>query len=162
MTNIGNQLKPIELLVGVRTEQSLRDALREHTEANPDDLTLELCPVGAKDWVAGERVGHCLKFPCLAEIQKRVLGKLNGLRSHQRIRGESLKVYAIRSQVPVFRDALEEPAQDAEDTLPEPSSSDTLICPTCRVEVHRYNIQCDPNGVPVGCYLCRGDARRRR
>jgi hypothetical protein len=103
-----------------------------------------------------------MKFRDLAEAQRKVLGKLNGLGSHQRIRSESLRLFSIRPQVPVFRDGLDKPLEKTEEALPARISEDTVICPVCRAEVHRYNIQSDPSGSPVGCYLCRGDARRRR
>lgn len=163
MTNNEQNSKAVDLLMGVRTEQSLRDAVREHNESHPESTSLELCPFGSKDWIAGERIGQVVRFGDLAAIQKKVMARLTALRSFQRIRSESLRIYAIRPQVPVFRDAAEDaPIVVQEKPLPQTTDPDTLICPVCRSEVHRYNIQCDPNGKAVGCYLCRGDARSRR
>ena len=87
-----SQLSKIHLLVGVKAEQSLRDAVRAAVDdAEVDSGDLELAPVGRKDWVAGVRAGSDLSFGKLQEISATVLGQLIALDSRQRIRRDLLR-----------------------------------------------------------------------
>jgi hypothetical protein len=155
------RLKPLDLLVGVKAEQSLRDAVRAAVEQSEDDLGgLELAPVGRKDWIAGQRIGTAVAFGELARIGRAVLTQLLGLDSRQRIRQENVRVYVLQQPVPVFKDPdpVEEvpaPAAPAFEGLGGPT-----VCPICEREVHSFNLQHDTTGKVVGCFLCGGDPGR--
>jgi hypothetical protein len=160
------RLKPLDLLVGVKAEQSLRDAVRTVIEQADDDLDgLELAPVGRKDWVAGRRIGAAVSFGELGRIGRAVLTQLLGLDSRQRIRQENVRLYVVQPPVPVFKDP--EPAEELvpEPAAPEPASVGGLggptVCPICEREVHSFNLQHDTTGKVVGCFLCGGDPGRR-
>ena len=174
-------MKGIDLFIGVKAEQTLRDAVRACT----DDPTTgpcgtELCPVGQKDWIAGRRVGGLLKYSELAIRKNETLKGLIELQSHQRIRRESIRVYSVRKPVPVFKDPLPDRFEDMSNNdgtidettgngaeIEESIASDTgkddtsATCPVCGAIVHTYNIQYDPWGKMVGCYLCRGNSNTR-
>ena len=157
------RMKIIDLFVGVKAEQTLRDITRAAAEAALEgEETPELCPVGKKDWIAGKRVSSPLPFEEVTAIKKAVIQNLIDLKSHQRIRHENLRLYPVRPPVPVFKDSP--PEETAEDTHNNPaiSKKGTVECPVCGAEVHNYNIQYDPWGKMVGCYLCRGESGHRR
>lgn len=152
-------MKRIDVFIGVKAEQTLRDTARAASEEveNTADVP-ELCPVGKKDWIAGERIGEQIAFHELNDKRQSVLKKLIDLKSHQRIRQDNLRVYAVRPPVPVFRDPVAEET-NAFATIRENQVKDAATCPICGSEVHSYNIQYDPWGQMVGCYLCRGERR---
>jgi hypothetical protein len=166
-------MKSIDLFLGVKAEQTLRDAVRAATdEGASEQCTSELCPVGQKDWIAGQRIDGPTKYGELAVKKTETLKGLIELQSHQRIRRESIRVHAVRKPVPVFKDPLpdnfeDEAARDTpikEATVEDTTAPDTqkddnsATCPVCGTTVHTYNIQYDPWGKMVGCYLCRGDS----
>jgi len=102
-----NELKPMHLLMGVRAEQSLRDAVRDAIELSPDDAEdLVLAPAGRKDWIAGIRIGETAAFGEISALSKRVLLRLLRLDSRQRIRSENVRLWVVPAPVPVFRDPL--------------------------------------------------------
>ncbi len=151
-------IKGIDLFIGVKAEQTLRDAVRTEAEANEDASgTPELCPASQKDWIAGERIGESVKFGDIGKKKLLIIKNLIDLKSHQRIRHENIKVFAVRPPVPVFKDPQPE-EETVDDTLEESIEQPTVVtCPICGVDVHKYNIQYDPWGKMVGCYLCRGE-----
>ena len=161
-----NDTKTLHLLVGVRAEQSLRDAVRtavEQTAEEADDLVL--APAGRKDWIAGVRIGEATSFGELATLGKRVLARLISLETRQRIRAEHVRLWVVPPPVPVFRDPMpqeaepkEEPAADAGADADAEADVDgeTATCPVCGRRVHRFNIQRDTYGHAVGCYQCGG------
>jgi hypothetical protein len=152
----GEQMKSLDLFFGIKAEQSLRDAVRNASEtAGGDASTAELYPVGKKDWIAGLRLGETLTFQVLKNRQSDVQRKLISMGSHQRIRQDSLRVHAVRPPVPVFREHTEDREVD-EKSLP---NQDSVICPKCGTEVHRFNLLFGPRETVVGCYLCRGEPR---
>jgi hypothetical protein len=160
-------MKGIDLFLGIKTEQTLRDAARAaEGEAKPGNKpATELCPVGKKDWVAGERIGLSLQFKELDGKKQAVIKDLLHLNSHQRIRQENIRLHAVRKPVPVFKDPMPDDVMDGE-LLDEADSkvgkdSETLKCPICGAEVHSYNMQYDPWGRMVGCYLCRGEQNHK-
>ncbi len=150
-------MKGIDLFLGIKAEQTLRDAVRAaNEEQGASESESELCPVGQKDWIAGRRIGSVLSFKELATKKDESLKSLIGLGSHQRIRRESIRVYAVKKPVPVFKDPL--PESLGEEPEEETTADDnSATCPVCGATVHTYNIQYDPWGKMVGCYLCRGD-----
>ena len=102
-------MKGIDLFLGVKAEQTLRDAVRTATdEGRSDHGTSELCPIGQKDWIAGKRIEGPLEFGKLDAKKNETLKSLIQLQSHQRIRRESIRVHAVRKPVPVFKDPLPE------------------------------------------------------
>ena len=142
-------LKPQDLLVGVKAEQSLRDALREALEADKDAADgLELIPVGRKTWVAGRRIGPVADPARIAEEVAEVHRRLMALGSAQRIRREIVRVWVAAPPVPVFRDP---------DPQPRVADEGPATCPVCGREVHDYNLHRDSAGRPVGCYMCGGN-----
>ena len=151
-------MKRIDLFLGIKAEQTLRDAVRAAAEESTDDADVpELCPVGKKDWIAGKRLSTSLVFGQIEEKKRAVIKNLIGLQSHQRIRQESIRIYAVRPPVPVFKDTIPEGLEE-EPVKEQVPDTETVACPVCGVEVHKYNIQYDPWGKMVGCYLCRGEA----
>lgn len=156
-------MKGIDLFLGVKTEQTLRDAARaaEGEAAAGDKSSTELCPIGKKDWVAGERIGLSLEFKEINRRRRTVIKDLLDLNSHQRIRQENIRLYAVRKPVPVFKDPV--PDDMAHDMLADEGesvsgqASETRVCPVCGAKVHSFNMQYDPWGRAVGCYLCRGE-----
>lgn len=155
------ELHKLHLLVGVKAEQSLRDSVRAVIEQTEDDSeSLELAPVGRKDWVAGIRIDETVEFGKLGPIASEVLGHLIAIDSRQRIRRENVRAYVVQPPVPVFKDP-EEPPLPAEPPQSEPESS-SATCPICGRTVHSYNLQHDTSGRAVGCYICRGDPGRAR
>jgi hypothetical protein len=100
-------LKTMHLVMGVRAEQSLRDAVRAAAESSADDADdLVLAPAGRKDWIAGVRIGEAASYREIAEIGKKVLKRLLRLESRQRIRSENVRLWIVPPPVPVFRDPL--------------------------------------------------------
>ncbi len=154
-------MKAIDLIIGIKAEQTLRDAARTAAEEGATRAdSPELCPVGKKDWVAGERIGSTVRFGELEPKRNAVLARLIDLQSHQRIRQESLRIYAVRAPVPVFKDPM--PEETVERSQNERASNpETVACPVCGTEVHNYNIQYDPWGKMVGCYICRGESNSK-
>ncbi|MCP4604066.1 MAG: hypothetical protein GY847_26680 [Proteobacteria bacterium] len=155
-------MKSVDLFIGVKAEQSLRDAVRNAIEQEDPKSQLELAPFGKKDWIAGSRVNSSIKFSELVETIQSVRKQLLALGSHQRIRQETVRVYAVQPPVPVFKDYLDpdlqETTETAEEEPPEKSDGQTT-CPICKRNVHSYNLQHDPRGRVVGCYMCGGDPR---
>jgi hypothetical protein len=97
--------KTMHLLMGVRAEQSLRDAVRTAVEGAADDSEeLVLAPSGRKDWIAGVRVGETSSFREIAALGRVVLTRLLSLDSRQRIRSENIRLWVVPAPVPVFRD----------------------------------------------------------
>ena len=155
-------MKGIDLFLGIRTEQTLRDAARasEGETGHGGNKRTELCPIGKKDWIAGERIGMSVRFKELSGKQKAVIRDLLHLNSHQRIRHENIRLFAVRQPVPVFKDPLPDEFVDERSGPASDRASDhsgTEKCPVCGAEVHSYNMQYDPWGRTVGCYLCRGE-----
>jgi hypothetical protein len=162
-----NDISKLHLLVGVKAEQSLRDAVRLVVDqAEGDNEDLELAPVGRKDWVAGVRAGANLSFGELAGLASTVLSRLIALDTHQRIRQENVRVYVVQPPVPVFKDP-EPPAPIPDPGPPAPvepepvvPTTETPTCPVCNRKVHAYNLQHDTSGKVVGCYICGGNINR--
>jgi hypothetical protein len=143
------ELKPQDLLVGVKAEQSLRDALRDALESDGAAAEgLELVPVGRKTWVAGRRIGPEADPARVAEALAEVHRRLLALGSAQRIRREAVRVWAAAPPVPVFRDP---------DPLPRAPAGGPATCPICGRGVHEYNLRRDSSGQAVGCYMCGGN-----
>lgn len=157
------RMKVIDLFIGIKAEQTLRDITRAAAEAAAEGAdTPELCPVGKKDWIAGKRVASPIPFEEITAKRQSVIQNLIDLKSHQRIRHENLRLYAVRAPVPVFKESQAEETMDRHFDTPSISEKGTVECPVCGVEVHNYNIQYDPWGKMVGCYLCRGESGHRR
>jgi len=152
-------MKQINLFLGIKAEQTLRDAARSADAGEP----LELCPFGKKDWIVGRRIGSSAAYGELERKRLELMGRLIRLGSHQRIRQENVHLYAMRPPVPVFRDPMPEemmagvPANRA--PVRAAGDPETMGCPVCGTEVHRYNLQRDPSGRITGCYLCRGERK---
>jgi hypothetical protein len=145
------ELKQQDLLIGVRAEQSLRDALRDALDGEGRGAEdLELAPVGRKTWVAGQRIGPVEDLARIAEAAGEVHRRLLALGSAQRIRQEHIRVWVAAPPVPIFRD-------------PEPCDAKTsdvegpVTCPVCGREIHSYNLHRDGAGRAVGCYMCGGN-----
>jgi hypothetical protein len=151
-------IKSVDLFVGVKAEQTLRDAARAAAEEQAETAgATELCPVGKKDWIAGYRIDGPIRFGDLEERTQRAQKRLIELASHQRIRNENLKVWAVRKPVPVFKDPLPKDLdQIVNGETPGPDKG-MATCPVCGSQVNIYNIQYNPRGKMVGCYLCRGE-----
>ncbi len=153
-------MKTVDLFVGVKAEQSLRDTVRAAIEQEDHSDQLELAPFGKKDWIAGRRIGSTVQFSMLDEIIISVRKQLLALGSHQRIRQENVRVYAVQPPVPVFKDfsdaGLSETPQTQEiEPAEEPDGQTT--CPICKRIVHSYNLQRNPKGRIIGCFMCGGD-----
>lgn len=154
-------MRAIDLFLGVKAEQTLRDAARAATESSEDEPAgIELCPVGRKDWIVGGRLGSAIRFGDLAARSREVVRRLLELKSHQRIRQEAVRVHAVRTPVPVFKDTA--PGEGMEGGAGGEAAAAVVPghCPVCGVEVHEYNILRDVSGRAVGCYLCRGVQKR--
>ena len=154
-------MKSLDLFVGIKAEQSLRDLVRSASEAEGgEDLGVELYPVGKKDWIAGGRISSETPFGELAKAQSDMLRRLIAMGSQQRIRQDSLRFYAVHPPVPVFRETPEEPEKDDfSSVLDAETGTGAVICPNCGSEVHRFNLLFGPREKVVGCYLCRGEQR---
>lgn len=156
-------MKRLDLLVGVKSEQSLRDAVRETVEKSDGASDgLELAPVGKKDWVAGKRYDSALLFGDLDKILTDVLATLIGLGAQQRIRRENIRIYSVKPHVPVFKDVVDMPEKDRapEENTTETKVADSASCPSCGLVVNAYNLLHNASGAVVGCYICRGEKRR--
>ena len=155
-----NHIRKMDVLVGIKAEQSLRDAVRLLVDESDTDL--ELTPVGRKDWVAGQRVGSTVVQGELEEIFRAVHKKLLALGSEQRIRSESIRLYVVQEPVPVFKDpeqdAAETPEVEPQETASEPAPSGPSTCPICNRTVHSYNLHYNTDGKVVGCFMCGGNA----
>jgi rubredoxin len=152
-------MNKIDLLVGIKAEQTLRDAVRDASEeaVHPADSP-ELCPIGAKDWIAGIRVDEPIQFGEVDKILQAVTKQLLDLGSHQRIRRESVRLYAVPKPVPVFKEPQpEEPVPETPIAPAEETDevTDEVTCPACGAKVHKYNVRYDPWGQMIGCYFCR-------
>ncbi len=166
---MGN-VSTLELLVGIKAEQSLRDEVRSAVdEAGAESVGLELTPVGPKDWIAGARVGTSIPFVRVSEVCAEVLAKLIALESRQRIRMEKIRFYVVPPPVPVFKDPPSpEFSNDGARPKEDSSSSDPDIfgsaaqCPICGRTVNSYNLQHNTKGDVVGCFICGGDPGIRR
>lgn len=152
----------MDILIGIKAEQSLRDAVRTLVEQT--DTEIELTPVGRKDWIAGERVGDTLSNSDMEDTCRRVHRKLMALGSEQRIRFESIKLYSVAPPVPVFKDPdesdMENDAMNAKSHAePEFSApvSGPSVCPVCNRSVHSYNLHYSTDGKVVGCFMCGGN-----
>lgn len=149
-------MKGIDLFLGIKAEQTLRDMVRAATEELAEEAdTLELCPVGKKDWIAGMRLEAGSHFGDLEKNKKRVITSLIELQSHQRIRQEYIRLYSIRPLVPVFKDSAPSDLGDHVNSRP-PAMRSEVTCPRCGAKVNRQNIIFNPQGTMVGCYLCSG------
>ena len=151
-------MKSIDLFIGIKAEQTLRDGARNAQEESPDESDVpELCPIGKKDWIAGKRLGPYSKFGELEGQRLAVIKQLIRLGSHQRIRQDNLRIYAVRPPVPVFKDAIETMEPEIEEAEEAASDDDTQTCPICGAQVHQFNLQFGLGDKVVGCYLCRGE-----
>lgn len=147
-------MKLLDLFIGIKAEQSLRDLVRSASESSStDEAGVELYPVGKKDWIAGGRLPEETTFRALRSHQPDVLRSLIALKSHQRIRQDGLRIYAVNPPVPVFRETAEEPFGENR------ADKEATRCPNCGAEVHQFNLLFGPHEKIVGCYLCRGEKR---
>lgn len=99
-----NTFKTGDIFIGVKAEQHLRDVVR-HVIESDDKSTLELTPVGRKDWIAGQRFSAPMNVGEMAQHCREVYLQLISLGSQQRIRTENIRMYAIQLHVPVFVDS---------------------------------------------------------
>ncbi len=153
-------MKSLDLFLGVKAEQTLRDMARNAVEESADESAVpELCPIGQKDWIAGRRLKPNATFAEVDAMRGEVIRQLIALGSHQRIRQDNLRLYAVNPPVPVFKDFVN-PAEPAEPDSAEESDGDTMKCPVCGEEVHKFNLQYGIGEKVVGCYLCRGETDR--
>ena len=152
-------MKSLDLFIGIKAEQSLRDLVRNLSESSTEEsFGLELYPMGKKDWIAGARVPAASTFADVRTQQTEVGRLLMSVGSHQRIRQDGLRIYAVHPPVPVFREAMEDSASvSASPSIDEETGA--AICPNCGAEVHRFNLLFGPGEKVVGCYLCRGEQR---
>lgn len=153
-----NEIKTLDILIGVKTEQSLRDAVR--TLMDQSETEIELTPVGKKDWIAGERIGYSISQMDLEETCRKVHRKLMALGAEQRIRFESIKLYAVAKPVPVFKDPDEPEIESATaEKIPQPEEQKPgpSTCPICERTVHSYNLHYNTDGKVVGCFMCGGN-----
>ena len=176
-----NQYQQMDIFIGVKAEQTLRDAVRLQIDnANTD---IELTPVGKKDWIAGIRIENDLKNSDIEVRFRMIHKKLMALGTEQRIRFENLKIYVVSKPVPVFKDPdpdelLLRNTQDNFHSLNKndkkrvqseeflklenfDSKQDSLkngpsICPVCKRTVHSYNLHYNSNGKVIGCFMCGG------
>ena len=150
-------MKSLDLFLGVKAEQTLRDIARNAAEESVDEGEVpELCPVGKKDWIAGCRIKSTSTFKDIEAMRLTVIRQLIALGSHQRIRQDNLRVYAVKPPVPVFKESIESGATASVREF----DGDTMICPVCGEVVHRFNLQYGSGEKVVGCYLCRGETDR--
>lgn len=166
---MGN-VSSLDLLVGIKAEQSLRDEVRTAMdEAGAESVGLELTPVGPKDWIAGTRVGTMISYTKVTGVCAMVLTKLIALESRQRIRMENVRFYVVPPPVPVFKDPPspefsngdQKPTEDS--TTPDKGTfGNVVVCPICGRTVNSYNLQHSTNGDVVGCFICGGDPGGRR
>ena len=153
-------MKSLDLFIGVKAEQSLRDLVRSAAEVEDgEDLGVELYPVGKKDWIAGGRLPAEIPFGELKNAQSEMLRRLISLGAQQRIRQDNLRFYSVNPPVPVFREPVQESKDDLASVLNAGSETDSAVCPNCGSEVHRFNLLFGPREKVVGCYLCRGEQR---
>jgi hypothetical protein len=161
-------MKALDLFLGVKAEQTLRDMARNAAEESVDESDVpELCPIGQKDWIAGRRLKPHATFAEVDAMRSEVIRQLIALGSHQRIRQDNLRLYSVKPPVPVFKDvtapfedvALSNPEMRGRDAAAN-DNSDTMICPVCGEEVHKFNLQYGVGEKVVGCYLCRGESDR--
>ena len=154
-------MKSIDLFIGIKAEQTLRDVARNAQEESPDEADVpELCPIGKKDWIAGKRLGSIREYGELEGERRLAIKQLITLGSHQRIRQENLRIYAVRPPVPVFKDPLDtEELPEPPEAAPAETEGDTKRCPVCGREVHEFNLQYGLGDKVVGCYLCRGESQ---
>jgi hypothetical protein len=61
--------------------------------------------------------------------------------------------------VPVFRENTEDRDADEKPRSVDDPNKDSVLCPKCGTEVHRFNLLFGPRETVVGCYLCRGEPR---
>ena len=152
-------MKSLDLFLGVKAEQTLRDMARNAAEDSVDESEVpELCPVGKKDWIAGCRLKPDITFKELDAMRNEVIRKLIALGSHQRIRQDNLRIYAVKPPVPVFKDVVEPLIGDTPGRTD--MDGDTMMCPVCGEVVHKFNLQYGVGEKVVGCYLCRGEVDR--
>ena len=156
-------MNKVDFVVGIKAEQNLRELVRQSAEQTEEtEGILELCPVGRKDWIAGLRFSGPLKKSEMGPLFKQVLKKLLSLGSQQRIRSESLRIYAVQEPVPVFRDATtDQPLAPREEEPPkvDPKSDEPVTCPVCERRVHPYNARVNSQGRIVSCSFCGGEGR---
>ena len=153
-------MKSLDLFIGIKAEQSLRDLVRNLAEsASEEEFGLELYPVGKKDWIAGRRFQSETTFASLRDHLGEAAQRLMAIGSHQRIRRDGLRVYAVHPPVPVFRESTEELLAPRVEEEVVQSESGATICPNCGAEVHRFNLLFGPREKVVGCYLCRGEQK---
>ena len=136
-------MKAIDLFLGIKTEQTLRDAARaaEGEGGRGEGQRTELCPIGKKDWIAGERIGGQVMFRELEGKKQAVIRNLLHLNSHQRIRHENIRLFAVRKPVPVFKDPV--PDELVEQRSPEAADSsasrpETVVCPICGAKREQF------------------------
>ena len=152
-------MKLLDLFLGVKAEQTLRDMARNASEESSDESTVpELCPIGQKDWIAGRRLKRFATFSEVNAMRGEVIRQLIALGSHQRIRQDNLRLYSVTPPVPVFKDVLS-PADFKPEASPT-ANGDIMVCPVCGDEVHKFNLQYGVGEKVVGCYLCRGESDR--
>jgi hypothetical protein len=153
-------MKLLDLFIGLKTEQSLRDLVRNASETSlSEDAGVELYPVGKKDWIAGGRLPEETTFATLRGHQTDVLRRLIAMKSHQRIRQDGLRIYAVHPPVPVFREPVEDSREERGSSVSKGSDNGVTRCPNCGAEVHPFNLLFGPHEKIVGCYLCRGEKR---
>jgi len=164
-------MKTVDFFIGVKAEQSLREAVRQSAEALPSTESdtegeLELCPVGRKDWIAGIRFKGPLPLRELEPLLSKVLKKLLLLESFQRIRFENISVYSVQEPVPVFKEVdvdgvsdhptspsrVEPESRDDEPKAADPN--EPVDCPLCGRRVHPFNARFNRQGKIVGCSFC--------
>jgi hypothetical protein len=163
-----NAMRKMDVLVGVKAEQSLRDALRVLLDSSQTDL--ELAPVGKKDWVAGARWKGPLTQGQIDAVCRDVHRRLLALRCEQRIRFEHIRLFVVQEPIPVFRDPEEgESEETGRPVLPAgeretPAVEEPAVqegpsrCPICGRVVHVYNLHYSTDGRVVGCFMCGGHA----
>jgi hypothetical protein len=154
-------MKQMDIISGVKAEQTLRDAVREHHNFESSQFELELVPFGKKDWIAGRRIIDDIAQADLEKIFRQTHKSLLSLESDQRIRFENLKLYVIPKPVPVFKDPLpneNEVEVEVEEIVIEPETpeNNSSICPVCKRSVHKYNLHFDSNNKVTGCFMCGG------
>lgn len=157
---MGNTMKSLDLFIGIKAEQSLRDLVRNLSESPSEmNVGLELYPVGKKDWIAGGRLQAETTFAEIKKQQLDVARRLISIGSHQRIRQDGLRIHAVHPPVPVFRESSEDGSSEHPSVVTPDLDTGATICPNCGSEVHRFNLLFGPREKVVGCYLCRGEQR---